>query len=335
MSVAVSKTSASRAAIPRNDEQDRLTFPQVGKPVAIRSAVEILSQLDADGCTDGLPFHPEMVDWCGQVVSVRRWAINVCFQAKGVQFGSLANCVVLNLPRCQGRGYRECQLGCHHLWKTNWLVDPSEKPDSDADLKLDSKANEELRLHVLRSSTRRAPGKENVYRCQACKLAEIAQATGSISPSVIRKQHNLNQTSVSTLVTDFCTTLLAKVRGSQAGYKGSLTKTPAMDLHLSAGDLVRVRPVDEIIETLDANGKNRGLWYDPAMDQFSGKVFRVSRRVTRFIDERTGKLVSPTVPSIVLDDLHCSGNQRRYCSRLLQFFWREIWLQREPESVIE
>src|SRR5262249_34441244 len=60
-------------------------------------------------------------------------------------------------------------------------------------------------------------------------------------------------------------------------------------LDLVPGELVRVKSRDEIATTL-REGRNKGLWFDREMLPFCGKVFRVRRRVRRFVDERDGKM---------------------------------------------
>ncbi len=45
-----------------------------GEIAEIKSAPEILATLDAEGKLDGLPFMPEMLDYCGQTVTVYKRA---------------------------------------------------------------------------------------------------------------------------------------------------------------------------------------------------------------------------------------------------------------------
>ena len=45
---------------------------RAGDRVIVRSPEEILSTLDADGTLHGLPFMPEMLDWCGKPFRVER-----------------------------------------------------------------------------------------------------------------------------------------------------------------------------------------------------------------------------------------------------------------------
>ena len=49
-----------------------------GDRVVVRSAQEILATLDADGTLHGLPFMPEMLDWCGKPFHVERRAEKTC-----------------------------------------------------------------------------------------------------------------------------------------------------------------------------------------------------------------------------------------------------------------
>ena len=51
---------------------------RAGDRVIVRSPEEILSTLDADGTLDGLPFMPEMLDWCGKPFRVERRAEKTC-----------------------------------------------------------------------------------------------------------------------------------------------------------------------------------------------------------------------------------------------------------------
>src|SRR4051794_26503623 len=49
-----------------------------GELVEVKSPSEILATLDAEGRCDGLPFMPEMVQFCGRRFQVRARADKVC-----------------------------------------------------------------------------------------------------------------------------------------------------------------------------------------------------------------------------------------------------------------
>ena len=99
---------------------------------------------------------------------------------------------------------------------------------------------------------------------------------------------------------------------------------------IEVGDLVRVRSKQEIAETLDAKGKLKGLWFDREMVPFCGREFRVERKVTRFIDEASGRMVELASDCYMLENVVCSGDLshgRRFCSRAIHPWWRTAWLE--------
>lgn len=63
--------------------------PKVGELARVRPASEILNLVGEDCRTEGLPFHSQMLDWCGKPATVRRWVVNVCYQTESVAFGAL------------------------------------------------------------------------------------------------------------------------------------------------------------------------------------------------------------------------------------------------------
>jgi SAM-dependent methyltransferase len=102
------------------------------------------------------------------------------------------------------------------------------------------------------------------------------------------------------------------------------------------GELVKVRAYDEILETLDTNNKNRGLYFDAEEVPYCGKLLRVRCRVSRIVDERTGKLIPIKGNSVILDGAWCRGHysdRRMYCPRAIFPIWRETWLERVEEPI--
>jgi hypothetical protein len=111
--------------------------------------------------------------------------------------------------------------------------------------------------------------------------------------------------------------------------------TPALSLDLKPGELVRIKPHEEILTTLDSRNMNRGLLFDVEMVPFCGGVYRVRSRVERFIDEKTGRIKSLKTPAVILEDVWCRSRFstcRMFCPRALYSWWREIWLERMPTS---
>jgi hypothetical protein len=106
------------------------------------------------------------------------------------------------------------------------------------------------------------------------------------------------------------------------------TASPHQTLDLQPGEVVRVRTKREIEPTLNAQSRNRGLWFDAEMLRFCGGEYRVLARVERLIEERTGKMLHLTSPCIILDGVAASGEYQGFCAQNESIFWREIWLER-------
>lgn len=273
---------------------------------------------------------PEMMAFCGEKRRVAKWATSVCLQDDQVRFGALSNCVILEMPRCDGEAHGGCQMGCRFFWKTQWL-ESAETCEGGIDRSptealsptgKDSGPESDSRCH------RTDLASDQEFRCQATELSRVATSPIGLSLAQIATERDLNGLRFSTLASGLCSSLLARLRRSQNGLSGPCRQTPVTDLKLAVDESVVVRTRDEIIATLDESGKNRGLWFDPLMLRYCGETLKVRQRVDRFISERTGRMVEPSVPSVVLDDLHCEGTGRKFCSRGLQYFWRECWLRR-------
>jgi hypothetical protein len=118
---------------------------------------------------------------------------------------------------------------------------------------------------------------------------------------------------------------------SRTGRVPSGTKTPSAQLGLQVGELVTVRPYQEILETIDQKGHNRGMVWDGEMVPFCGGTYRVLQRVNRIIDEKTGRMLQMKNECIQLDGVTCQAcyaKYRKFCPRSIFPYWREIWLRR-------
>src|SRR4029434_9549052 len=88
--------------------------------------------------------------------------------------------------------------------------------------------------------------------------------------------------------------------------------TPRHDLGLRPGDLVRVKPYDEILATLDTRLSNRGLSFDAELAPFCGKVFRVGARGERVVDEKHVRMRRMKTPAVMLEGVTCKA---LYCGQ--------------------
>ena len=78
---------------------------------------------------------------------------------------------------------------------------------------------------------------------------------------------------------------------------------------------------------------------DPARGKlvpYCGVTYRVLKRVTRILDEKTGNMLEMKTPCIILDTVVCEARysgSRMFCPRSIYPYWREIWLERvEPHD---
>ena len=90
------------------------------------------------------------------------------------------------------------------------------------------------------------------------------------------------------------------------------------------GDWVEVKSLREILDTLDADGKLRGLIFMPEMAQYCGQRFRVYRRATKTCVEGLG--VRRMENAVLLEGLRCDGMAHEGCQRGCLLFWKEAWL---------
>jgi hypothetical protein len=111
--------------------------------------------------------------------------------------------------------------------------------------------------------------------------------------------------------------------------------TPMLALDLQPGELVRVKSYNEILSTLNVENKNRGLYFDAEHVPYCGGVYPVKTLVKKYIDEKTGRMVSLNNVSVILEGVVCQArysNCRLFCPRGVYPWWREIWLERIPEN---
>jgi hypothetical protein len=105
------------------------------------------------------------------------------------------------------------------------------------------------------------------------------------------------------------------------------SKTP----RFHKGDEVVVCSEDEILATLDAEGKFEGLPFMPEMAKYCGRRFRVSQRVDKvFIDFQL--YIARLGGSVLLEDLRCDGQAHDGCQMACRMLWKEAWLKRAASA---
>jgi hypothetical protein len=95
----------------------------------------------------------------------------------------------------------------------------------------------------------------------------------------------------------------------------------------SAGDLVRVRSREEILRTLDGQGRLEGMPFMPEMLSYCGQTIRVAKRAHKTCDfvTQTGGRALPH--AVHLEGLRCNGLAHGGCQAQCTFFWKDAWLE--------
>jgi hypothetical protein len=329
---------------------------RTGDLVEVCSQEEILATLDGHGCLDGMPFMPEMLQYCGRRFRVSAVAHKTCDTARKTGGRRLQSTVHLAGLRCDGSAHGGCQAECNLFWKDAWLrpvghncVGPAIPAAPDG--------RSEAWLHSNTLLPAGAAGGEPCYCCQATKLPDATEPLPWWSPrQYVRDVVTRNHPPGRVLRVLWLASLRQLLHRAPFGYRllksfhdgmhrwltgraspdfrgaiGRGGRTPAGRQGLKLGDRVRVKSKEEIVKTLDESGKNRGLSFDPEMARFCGGVFTVRSCVTRIIDEPTGKMLHMKQPCIMLEGVVCNAEYsqcRLLCPRAIPSYWREIWLEK-------
>ena len=313
---------------------------QRGDLVEVRSATEILGTLDEKGDLEGLPFMPEMVACCGERFRVAARAERICDRVGPLRSLRLGDTVVLEDHRCDGSGHDGCQSDCRVFWKEAWL----KRVTGDRPLTRPSADEPAALMDRVSRSTTTGDGADRRYRCQATQSLEASVPLSAKDPRSYLREVTTRNVSIPhfakvmghAVVVEATRKLGRLPEPVLRGPEPTSPRTPT--LGLEAGDWVRVKPPSEIVGTLNDKGRNRGLWFDREMLVHCGKIFQVRRRITNFIDERTGEMVYLNSDCVSLEGSVCSGENspsRWFCPREIYGYWREAWLERvdPPEEV--
>ena len=324
---------------------------RVGDVVEVRSQAEILATLDENGELESLPFMPEMLQYCGQRMTVGKVAHKACDTLTRAGIRRMESAVHLTGVRCGGSAHGGCQAACLIYWKQAWLrkVDPAEAPPV-APAMPDAPAL----LPLLTIASRRPQAEDGAtrYRCQA---TEMLRATPQQLPvrDLAQYVQDVRSGNVGVLwsIRAFLVGMYNRVQDVTAGrlpprlrlhggrhwgnLRGTAVKTPTVQIGLQPGDIVRIKSKKEIEGTLNADLLNRGMGFDAEMGRFCGRTARVARRVEHIIDEHTGKMLHMRSPCLVLEGLVCEGAFSANCPRAITPYWREIWLEKvaSPEAI--
>jgi hypothetical protein len=332
---------------------------RAGDWVQIRSKQEILATLDKSGRLEGLPFMPQMLKYCGRSFKVFKVAHKTCDTVNGTGGRWLAGGIHLDL-RCDGQAYGGCQAACLIFWKDAWLQ-PVSEASAAADPAPQSCGATPVR-GCLESDVRRATSittdGEEAYQCQAVRLPYYTRLLPWWRPDQYVADYLSGNVNLRKIFNGLVYTVYTKgtrayhpslgrpgrwlynrfqaLRGGtpyprQRGRLRAGQVAPIVDLNLQPGELVRVKSYEEILSTVNFQMMNRGLFFDGEMVPYCGGTYRVQARVSKFIDEKTGKMKYMKTPGVILEDVWCGScysNKRMFCPRAIYSWWREAWLER-------
>lgn len=341
---------------------------RAGDWVRIRSKEEILATLDARGALDSLPFMPEMLAFCGQRVQVAASAHKTCDTVHYSGGRRMRDAVHLGDLRCDGAAHDGCQARCLLFWKEQW-VEPAAPPDAQAggeDLQgaatgapgaaISSGGGPDLQLATRTTGD---AAQSPTYSCQATRLFEATTRLPSWNLRQYVADVRSRNVALGDAVKHLALALIYNLRSIGVGYRfwcwlyerahlrvlhtpspyarGTIPSgapTPSGSLELQPGEVVEVKPLGEILQTLNERNRNRGLSFDKEMVRYCGRKFRVSARMERIINETTGKMIRLPAPSVTLEGTYCTScysERRLLCPRRILPYWREVWLQRAAD----
>lgn len=329
---------------------------RAGDWVVVRSKEEILATLDENGCLDGMPFQPEMLQLCGRKTQVFAVAHKTCeYNTAKADGRKVRKAVHLTEGRCDGSAHDGCQQHCHLFWRDEWLR-PADSAAGTARPSAAPKVDEAALQRLTRVSPDGTPPEDLIYRCQTTELRRVTEHL----PFWDVRQYVDDVTSRNLRVSDIAwllaggilrhlmrTGVLYRVwrglhdklaakrhRPGIGDYVGKIplgSPTPTERLDLMPGDTVVVRPWPEIETSLNIEGANRGMRFDYEMTRYIGQTYKVEARIDRIIHEKTSKMTVMKSPCIQLEGVHCRAEctgDRLGCPRKGRTFWREIWLKR-------
>lgn len=339
---------------------------RVGDWVEVRGRAEILKTLDNNGQLDGMPFMPEMFAFCGKRFQVYKRAHKTCDTVFPVRGRRVHQAVHLD-TRCDGSAHGGCQASCLLFWKEAWLKPLGKNSSEDATILHEVSSQREgapscsggCSEFIVWDRARIVPaeGGKPSYVCQATQLPYATSDLTWWDISQYVEDYRSGNVGLWRLVCGgiyflyywltragigvgrpmrwFYDTFYPLWGGApfprRSGVIPDGVRTPDGPLNLQPGELVRIKPYKEILSTLDTRNRNRGLYFDAEEVPYCGGTYRVQKRVTKIINERTGKMREMKTPSVILDSVICQSRYsecRLFCPRSIYSYWREIWLER-------
>jgi hypothetical protein len=344
---------------------------KAGEWVEVRSKEEIFQTLDKNGRLEELPFMPEMLAFCGKRFRVYKRAHKTCDTVKDYKGRKMKAAVHLEAIRCNGKAHGGCEAACLIFWKETWL---KRVADSSQGLPMSGATVEHFTIDCATGCTEvdvvagvkalsSNEDSEPAYVCQATQVPAATEPLPWWNLKQYVEDYFSGNVGIGRMLRGFFYMGYNWLANAGIGLGSSLRwfydkwqsivggcpyprrwgqiplgeRTPDARLNLQPGELVRVKSYREILATLDQANKNRGLYFDAEMVPFCGGTYRVLNRVTKIVNEKTGKMQEFKNPCIILDGGVCEARYsecRLFCPRAIYSYWREIWLERVSKTSI-
>lgn len=348
---------------------------RAGDWVVVRNKDEILKTLNKNGELEDLPFMPEMFEFCGKQFQVIKRAHKTCDPPNGMGARRMFNAVHLNGLRCTGESHGGCQARCLIFWKESWLKKvhpntgtaigpPLEGPLSHKSYGVHTGCTELDVVAGTQAQTEEVNANGPVFMCQSTKISQATVPWRWWDLRQYVEDYTSGNVRLSQFVVAFVVFAWDQLASAGLGlgcvlrwiydmiqqthqgtpYPFRLGKiapgirTPSANLGVQRGDVVTVRSHTEILATIDEAWRNRGMSFDPEMVPYCGGTYRVLDRITRIIDEKSGRMLQLKNDCIMLEGVVCRGcysTHRRFCPRSIYPYWREIWLARLKKNVCD
>ena len=263
--------------------------------VEVRSKQEILQTLDKNGRLDGMPFMPQMFEYCGKRFRVYKSAHKTCDHVYTVASRSVADAVHLNL-RCDGEAYAGCQHKCLLFWKEAWLKPVSPDAERRRAPRDDIQRNERPTSRggctendvwkATRRDGRLTPlDADTQFSCQGTELPQFTNRLRWWNPTQYVRDVASGNVAFHEVIRGGIYVMFGRRFGTRLPFIRHLYNIfqkltggmpspvrlgtiplnqpqPAATLNLQPGEFVRVKSHDEILATLNTRNMNRGMCFD-------------------------------------------------------------------------
>jgi len=302
----------------RADSVSRKLLP--GDLVEVRSEAEIFATLNEKGTLDNLPFMPEMLKFCGKTFRVSAQAFKTCVDDQEMR--QFENTVFLEEARCDGSSHSGCGRACLIFWKEAWLKRSGSAESSNG-------------FHtpkVCRADLESLAMRDGKFFCQSTEILNASKPLPWWEPKQYLWDLKYNRISIVRFIQSLLIAFYNKVAHvcqmkSWRFVAGEAGDFRGQSLNLQPGELVRVKSLSQIKQTLDSAGKHQNLLFAPTMMTFCGQVLRVQDRVENIVLEATPRQ-RKIKDTVLLEGATCDGICHRLCPRQSFLFWRECWLER-------